>query len=142
MEFPFPIPPEWHICRAQVSRRRVTAAWVVAGALGVFAVAWSAFGAEVAKTKPGETQQHNMLCVNQKSAALFGQTVDDEKDILPDVMQTLLRKRLCAIFPDELAPAVTMKAKVQHVAATDVWEVKWGDETWFVAIDAPREPDL
>jgi len=141
MDFPFPIPPDWHITRARASRSRVIAAWVVAGALFSFVVAWSAFGAEIS-TNAGDKQEHATLCSDAKSAALVGQAVDDQPDLVPEILQGMIRKHRCVFLPGKLSVVVTMQQKVSHVAATDVWQVDWDGETWFVPIDAPREPDL
>ena len=82
------------------------------------------------------------FCVDAKSAALLGQTIDEDEKLLPEVVVELVRRRLCVFVPMEFAPVVTFKAKVQHVAKTDVWRVDWDGEEWFVAIDAEPEPNL
>jgi hypothetical protein len=84
----------------------------------------------------------SMLCIDAKSATVYGETVDDNQDLMMEVVMDLLRKRLCMFMPQVLIPTVTLKAKIVHVAATDVWSVDWLGDTFFVALDAPRDTKL
>jgi len=98
----------------------------------------SAFAADLT----GAQHRQGTFCVDAKSAALLGQTVDEDAAQLPEVIPELVRRKLCVFVPMEFAPSVKFEAKVQHIAKTDVWRVDWEGSEWYVAVDAPREPDL
>lgn len=89
----------------------------------------------LAVDRTGKVEAHSTFCVDAKSAALLGKTFDEDALMLREVYTYLAHRRLCVSLPVAFWPSVTFKAKVMHVAKTDVWRVDWDGEDWYVAVD-------
>jgi hypothetical protein len=83
----------------------------------------------------GTVDTTTVLCVDAKSAAVIGETVDTEPDMTAEVLGDLVQHHRC-VFLDVFRPSVTFKRKVDHVAKTDVWLVDWEGQEWFVPADS------
>lgn len=81
-----------------------------------------------------------LLCVDAKSAAVIGETIDNESDTAAEVLGDLVQHHRCVYF-NVFPPSVTFKRNVEHIAKTDVWLVDWEGQEWYVPADSDGSSD-
>lgn len=93
-----------------------------------------------AATAAGDSGQPPFLCHTQEAAARYAAVPDSDDAVLSDAVLTLLKRRECVYVPPAIRPTVVFEEMVELVSEprVEVWRVRWGDEAWYVAIDADR----